>query len=239
MTRRIIGSAVLFVLILGVYLIVSANAIQRPPSESWEYRFLNGIGCRPPCWEGVTPGITNQEELTRTLAAMGRIKLGTTKFTGSSSLLGTGGFDLVEASNASRVIGSVGFEQPLDGRVLAILLKTRYTMELSEVIALLGEPTDVVINVFPPYSGKAQATYELGLFFGQASVFVEPRSSVTEKLDLNPKLDIGAISFLNAGWDHDTALRSMRGQKTSVTPWRGYMPLADYCRALGPQSWCP
>lgn len=30
--------------------------------EDWSYRWLKGIPCRPPCWEGITPGQTTARE---------------------------------------------------------------------------------------------------------------------------------------------------------------------------------
>jgi hypothetical protein len=33
-----------------------------PPSDDWPSRWLRGIPCRPPCWEGITPGQTTSAE---------------------------------------------------------------------------------------------------------------------------------------------------------------------------------
>jgi hypothetical protein len=230
------------VLVLGVYLVANRSNMEKPPPGSWEYRFLKGIGCRAPCWENLTPGVSNQDALTRTLASGGQVRLGEPRFSPSNSLLGAGGFYLHEVGSASDRIGVIRFEYPADGRITAIILKSRYILELGELIALLGQPTDVVINVFPPYPGQIPPVpaYEVGFYFEQASTYVRARSDASEKLDLNARLDIGEITFLDVSWDHNTALAKLGVQlKYSVTPWRGYMPLNEYCRALGPQSWCP
>ncbi|MEO6063443.1 MAG: hypothetical protein ABIQ99_16040 [Thermoflexales bacterium] len=243
MKRKLVMLCVVsVVLVLAAYLVVNKSIVAKPPPGSWEYRFLNGIGCRAPCWENLTPGVSKQDALTRTLVSDGQFRLGQTRFSPSNSLLGAGGFDLHEVGSASDRIGVITFEYPADGRVTAIILKSRYILELGELIALLGQPSDVVINVFPPYPGKVPPipAWEVGMFFEQASTYVRARSNAFENLDVNAKLDIGEIVFLDVSWDHDTALAKMGVQKKfSATPWRGYMPLSDYCHALGPQSWCP
>jgi hypothetical protein len=32
------------------------------PAQGWQSRWLKGIPCKPPCWEGVTPGLTTAKE---------------------------------------------------------------------------------------------------------------------------------------------------------------------------------
>ncbi|MBU0491270.1 MAG: hypothetical protein KKB13_05410 [Chloroflexi bacterium] len=39
-----------------------------PPPADWPTRWLKGIPCRPPCWEGITPGQTTAEEAVEILS---------------------------------------------------------------------------------------------------------------------------------------------------------------------------
>ncbi len=43
------------------------------PVPDWRKRWLQGIPCRLPCWEGITPGITSYDEALKLLSADKRI----------------------------------------------------------------------------------------------------------------------------------------------------------------------
>ena len=43
-------------------------------AQEWQTRWLRGIPCRLPCWEGITPGLSTAEEVTQILSKSSVIK---------------------------------------------------------------------------------------------------------------------------------------------------------------------
>src|SRR5947209_4744604 len=43
------------------------GATKPAPPPDWQYRWLKGIPCKPPCFEGITPGKTTAEEAVKLL----------------------------------------------------------------------------------------------------------------------------------------------------------------------------
>ena len=58
---------------------LSPSPISSPPPPSpitdefvykWKAQWLNGAGCKPPCWEDITPGVTSLQEMANLLNLM-------------------------------------------------------------------------------------------------------------------------------------------------------------------------
>ena len=43
---------------------IIASVTKESPPKDWTSRWLRGIPCQPPCWEGITPGKTTADEAT-------------------------------------------------------------------------------------------------------------------------------------------------------------------------------
>lgn len=68
--RIIVGTAAALVVICAVGAGIAAiRARTRPPDMTLEERFLAGVPCAAPCWEGITPGVTEPAEVEGLLRA--------------------------------------------------------------------------------------------------------------------------------------------------------------------------
>lgn len=155
-------------------------------SKQEDLSLIKNNTCTPPCWNGISPGSTNGEEVLITLVNLKTVKQETVKRATASHLLFKDVifWDFIEANS--------GVIYLLDNRVALIDIRnTIYS--LSNLIELYGEPDHVI---FYPYNGKS---WKVNVLYEKKGVwyYYTKNQAKNWMIDIQPTDQITLISFLD------------------------------------------
>lgn len=105
---------------------------------------LDPVVCEPPCWRGITPGVTTIDEAAIILDSMEEIDHETMEYVGSNKHYWDSGYTwkfLGEEQNG-------GFLTEIDGKVTAIEFSFGDDPKLSDVVNIVGYPDNVLTSIF-------------------------------------------------------------------------------------------
>jgi hypothetical protein len=144
--KRLLQTAagIMAFIIVAVALLAAAQAIMQRPSV-----ILDEPSCAPPCWRGITPGVTTPDEAFSILVRMDGVEFMTLteRMSGEEVRQLTWLF----TSPAPDSTGRIYYQ---DGEVAAILIGTYGSVRLREMIDLLGEPTSLWTHCFRQVEGS-------------------------------------------------------------------------------------
>jgi hypothetical protein len=192
-------------------------------------RWLQGIPCRAPCWEGVTPGETDAADalvIWRRNTALTGVERGIDL---SSS---TGQIWWKWASD--RKGGSAAFDKrsPAE-RIMEIALSYPWSYNLGEVISAYGEPTHIAAYA-ACYPDRRGASYVLFVVFKRNSFALSSEMKLdpeTGRLMLDNETTFDYVRFYAA--DRDIRVPQVYGyggDPSLLVPWRGPQLLSSYLR---------
>ena len=172
------GFAVLIVIFLCMILISC--------SKQEDLSLIKSNTCTPPCWNGISPGSTNGEEVLNTLVNLKTVKQETVKRDTASHLLFKDVifWNFVEANS--------GVIYLLDNRVAQIdFQNTNYS--LGNLIELYGEPDHVI---FYPYNGKS---WKVNVLYKKKGIWLYYTKNQTKDwmVDIQPTDLITRVSFFD------------------------------------------
>lgn len=212
----------------------AAPTATTPASEEWQTRWLRGIPCRAPCWEGITPGVTTIDQAFNVLKS-------------SPILTGVQTGDVFKAGEMSQVaqaywIDKNGQKNP-DGIVLFANLKSSTNLvsaisphyyrkfTLGEVIKAYGEPSHLVLSSFPYDYDVSKQIYTLVIVYKPFGFVMMMDKRVVGKFELTPQLVLDSPVFF------DDKLASLKDIGSIVyptledmRPWEGFKTLEYYCQ---------
>jgi hypothetical protein len=197
----------------------SAQSQTAPPARSAQYSWLHEAACRPPCWEGITPGVTTvtaTAELLRaspTIRAVSVHDLAAINYPGEHEIRwvwtppGTmGGY--AYAFNGSFIIDHVGLS--LDAPVTFAAVQERF-----------GPPSHAVLRIIPdPHSNDV--TWKLELIYVDLGMILAALSPTPPQLETAP---IDLVLFTQA----DTAHIDSHVSAEIRYPWQDGAALSTYC----------
>lgn len=129
-------------------------------SIGWEYRWLQGIPCQPPCWEGVTPGLSTVTE-TVTLLRRSPIVARVERYQG----LGFEGLVYWWWTSGAEGGSAMAFGNRLTGHIQDIMPRYPSSFRLADIIRAFGEPSDVDTRSFCGPDAGSGAFYQLGFIY--------------------------------------------------------------------------
>jgi len=186
-------------------------------------RWLHGIPCSPPCWEGIVPGKTTPEEartLLEKVPLVSRVRLG------QVAGLENGGYVEWDWAN-----DSLGGEARFDPRATPPVINrinsaipTTYT--LGEIMEYYGEPSAIIAvaghepDVGGPLFTRLQILFESHGFY--LPVEVVPTQITVDTKTLSP------IFF-----DSNRAIEDvLNTPATFITKWSGFNTFKFYCKDI-------
>jgi len=201
----------------------AATTITRSLSTPKELsqRWLKGIPCKPPCWEGITPGVTSAKEAERILkenpifenitisrlnpaAPFGQIFW---NWTGD----GYGGGASFDAQSPLQTVLTIGAAYP--------------GFRLADVIQFYGQPTHVAAQAKRNPHGD-------GIVYSIEFVFAEKGFSLFTSGSRQPNLteDVWLLGpfFFRSSLDAFSVARSVPSDE--IIEWQGFKDFAYYCR---------
>lgn len=228
----------------------SQNTGPSHPPAGYDKRWLQGIPCTPPCWEGITPGTTTMTDAVRLLQQNLGIQPSTVlsrpsgqpeehagyiqwKWLGSDE----GGQMVYEGATGPPTITDIWPD--LDG-----IPGADASVTLGQVIAAYGEPSHIHAKGFFGRHGDGPF-YTATFYWESHGIVLEPNGSYYSKPHLGPDLRLEHLTF---------SIDPVRPQRptfagmpddpnTGPQPWHGYQSFDVYCRNTSisgkPGSPCP
>ncbi len=203
-----------------------------PPPADWPYRWLKGIPCQPPCWEGITPGQTTAAEAVEILE---RSPLIATVEITSVPLLPTIGlviWDWVDGEEGGEAV----FNTPPSNLVYLVHPSLPITFRLGDVIQAYGEPSHVIARSHrEPHS--SDISYDLSILY-RPQGFILIGSAGYSKPILSADTLVSVTFFAPNDEGLQAALGGAAAYPEWLVPWQGMKDFDYYCRDIAGKP-CP
>lgn len=212
-------------IILITMLLVTA-CIQKEPSpilrDEIHDRWLNGVPCKPPCWEGITPGATTVEEATLILKNspfISQVELG------QVAVLTNGGY-IQWTWKKDKSKGNATFDPQTSPAIISeVNTMIPSTYRLQEVIQHYGEPSAVVavagheVDIGSPIAKRLQIVFEPLGFYLTAKI-------VPQIID-GDTITYAPILFDSTSKRLEDVLNS---PSSFISKWSGFNTFKFYCK---------
>jgi hypothetical protein len=215
--------------VISVTIVPTASPIPTfGPPENWEYRWLREIPCRPPCWEGITPGRTNA---TEAIEILNRSPLVTKIQMETFSLVPNLGSVYWNWANGARG-GEAVFEAQTTAQLI-YEIKPRFPQSLfnlREVMQAYGEPSHIVAQAYSNPDIGSGITYELWIIYLDKG-FVLTAGYLNKKPDLSQSTRFDYVLFFIP--TRDGLAKSVyvaSNHPEWVLSWQGFKGFDFYCR---------
>lgn len=215
----------------------SPNLITKSSApENWQIRWLKSIPCRPPCWEGITPGLTTASKAVEILKQSPIVV--NTKI-GVDRLLPELGYVVWNwIGNEKGEKGDDG-EANYDARTpekLLYVIHPRYDIafNLKDIMQAYGEPSHVIATAFPNPDINSGLTYSIKIVYinqGFALDMGVISKDGSNKPTLSADLSLTRPDFFVPSVDgFATAYKGLQPQPKLLVPWQGFKSFDFYCR---------
>jgi hypothetical protein len=200
--------------------LVSPVSTKLPMPTEWPKRWLMGIPCRPPCWEGITPGNTSANEAVEFLAASSLVGIVRTPIDHLMPERGEVNWTWVDGSVGGRLI----FEaQTISQTIYAIEPAFPTSFRLQNVIAAYGNPSHVIATAFRSPDLGGPISYDLSIIYLPLGLRLHT-SSTSKPITLNADTKFEDVSF------SDTNDKDLTAPQKFLVPWVGIKSFDFYCR---------
>jgi hypothetical protein len=181
-------------------------------SQDWESRWLKGMPCFAPCWEGITPGKTTANEAVAILEKLSD-------------------FSEVKAFNNELSwkrfnfwVGRGYYNEISDQIITHIRPNFQKAFSLGKMIEVYGNPDQIVATIDKNPDGRFY--YTTAIIFQKKGFYAGFGGSL--KPEISPNLDSKSITFF-APNEAGLANASNENFKLAVA-WEGYQSFDYYCR---------
>lgn len=197
-------------------LTISARPI---PSSGWEKRWLQSIPCKPPCWEGITPGVSKEDEVRKLIS--------------SNLLISSAEVSMLPKEPYKTVTwywvdGSFGGELRYtkqtsndDGVITYIHPSYPIPISFKEVIAAFGEPDTVIARAMD--EGLPNLTLTFRVIYRKFGLILT-HNSVDKKPEISANMVFQEVIFSNP----TKKLPFEEGLQVNKS-WQGFKDFYFYC----------
>ena len=176
----------------------TANPTPTPAMpQGWESRWLRGIPCAPPCWEGVTPGITSVETAQGVWSKNSLFS----QVSPPSATFPTLGFVSWKWSNGIK--GGQAEYNPENPQKPILRISPRYSnsFKLANIISAYGDPSHVIAS--PPLNPDMNGPRILGYYV--EFVYIKQGFSISvispNIPNINKEIVLDNLVFFESGLD--------------------------------------
>ena len=207
------------------------------PSQEWSTRWLRGIPCSPPCFEGVTPGKTTATEAQKILQPNPLIR--GFKVEASSPIIIPEAYivwfwnqDIIgkKPSNARGEGGLIRYNDRDSTNIIKVIEPGLLPFKLADVIQAYGEPSHVIAT-FSRKNHESGYWYSL-TFFYFSSGFLVKNNPIEVRPELKKDMLLEYIEFFPPGIDAYPYYSENFFAKTMLVPWQGFKDWKFYCRYI-------
>lgn len=194
-----------------------------PLPKDWQSRWLKGIPCRPPCWEGITPGHTNTSEAEEILRHSPLI--GAVKSWSYNPNFGVVSWDWLGGQQG----GGAEYPARTSTQVIFAISPIFYTTySLREIMEVYGNPSHIIAEAkIAPDMPK--------IFYSFWVVYLSQGIALRGGGPDKPELDAHTL-FYSVGFFVPTqegleqSVRFAKEHPDWVIPWEGFKGFDYYCR---------
>ena len=198
-----------------------------PDPAAEQDRWLQGVPCRAPCWEGITPGTTNAVDASQ---ALRQSRVATNVMLATSELGPK--YSTITWDWATGIPGLSGGEASYDGtsadQVIQTIQLFNAAYRLEDVMRSYGEPSDVVARVLNSPDQNDPASYDINLIYRERGFLLF--ASGPDKPQPGPNLELRVIFFAPADEALALALGDLSQHAQWLVPWQGMQDFDFYCR---------
>ncbi len=200
----------------------------------WQYRWLRGIPCAPPCWEGVTPGVTLANDA---LSIWQQSPILTNLEIDTDKLFPNQGFVIWRwaGSNVNKDNGQALFKVNSNDKIIYTIHPYYNTsFKLEDVINAYGEPSHVYASAYPNPEPGSGISYYVKLVYLNRGFDIS--MGVISKTDsgkpiLSSSSKFTDIDFFATGLDGFAKFYSgITEMPDLLVPWQGFKDFDYYCR---------
>jgi len=196
--------------------------------EQMMYRWLEGGPCKPPCWEGITPG---QTTITEALTILERHSLVTNLETVIPARSDTG----ATYWDWKRVNGGGGFVGFYVGQTVyeVCVADPFHFLTFHDVIEAYGEPSHVYAWAGPSTDGRDTVYWLEIVYVPQGFVLhwsKTHRAGEEVKPEFGPQWRDFGLCFFEPTKEGFALSWGNLGVADSLIPWRGMLGFDDYCQ---------
>ena len=213
----------------------SSPTITPASPTDWSSRWLKGIPCQPPCWEGITPGQTNGAEALEKLRAN---TLVLSAEAGPSPLLPTLGAVTWRWTNGYQGGEAWYPAQTSTQTIYAIAPSYGITYRLSEIIQAYGEPSHV-LAIRTGAGDTTKFSYYLWVIYLSQGFALGASGPI--KPDPSRDGIFGGPTFFVPTMDglNKIVITEARNHPEWLVPWQEGKNYDFYCREAGTGNICP
>jgi hypothetical protein len=206
-----------------LFLLLVTGCTTRTLPQGWEVRWLAGIPCQPPCWEGVTPGETTGTQAVAILQ--------------KSPMISRVSFDAYSAHRVSWqwITGQDGGSALLAGtaassRVEGIAPVYVQPFSLRAVLAAFGEPSHIIAGSSCGVDAGSGVFYHLFLIYWERGLLLkaQPPAEIHARPILSPDMLLDEVVFFAPDEAGLRSVISLSIAELSSRKWRGFESFDAY-----------
>lgn len=202
-------------------------------SSDWEYRWLKGIPCQAPCFEGIIPGRTNAQEAFKLLTNNPFIS--DVKNKSSSYLIGWKWITQKANNGATEFVGYSLYDRQSTNLVIAIRPNFSTSFILKEIFNFYGEPSHIIANSRIDYDHvNENFLYDLTLIYLPQGFALTNYKPFTKPPIINSNLLFEDIGFFIP--NKLESLQYFYPDYKLAVPWQGTKPFEYYCLLVDPKN---
>jgi hypothetical protein len=206
----------------------SPSPTKQPVSEDWPYRWLQGIPCRPPCWEGITPGKTTANEAVEVLC---RSPVIATVEMATSPLIPEEGYvTWTWVGRQGQEGGLATFDaQTPAGPVYVIEPYYPASFRLGDVMQAYGEPSHIIARSYHGPDIGSGVFYDLRIVYRSQGFLLIDGGRNKPVLGADTRFE-SVIFFALSDEGFQAALAGAAAYPEWLNPWQGLKDFDFYCR---------
>lgn len=203
--------------------------------QDWQYRWLKGIPCQPPCWEGITPGQTTAKDGLNILQTISYITDAKLHPPAKNETYGSLDWSWTDGGRYKRNGAFDGsyliYEPQTTNEIIYLLRPDLPEYKFSEIVKSFGEPSHIIAVVTSDRASAGRNVfYNLYIVYLQQGFVLSNKfsSANSSKPMINSELLFGGVEFFVSGVG---GLESAHQNYTKLlVPWQGYKSFDYYCR---------
>lgn len=215
-----------------VLAVLASCAVQQ---RDWQRDWLAGKPCSPPCWQGITPGVTTATEVEAILRQKAPLqKIETLGPFFDSDRTVTLQWEWAEIGGG----GQVGYN--LDtGLVYVVRFGCSGAFTFGEVIDAYGEPSHIHVSILKPLDNLSPGPeYHLEIFYIDKGFMLRPDYVATSQPEISRNLRFGAVAFFVPTMEGFLAtVGNAPGWREALFPWQGFKSFDEYLCLAHPEQY--
>ncbi len=215
----------IFVCLCSCLFLAACDDDSATSTKDWQSRWLKGIPCRPPCWEGITPGHTTSTEAVDILKKNFLIREAKLDSFSPSDKHGEISWKWLDGQPG-------GSARYLLQQAIPVIyeIHSNYPTPflLGDLIKAYGQPSHIRATAQHDYYDKNVISYTISfVYLSQGFVLA---TVVRSKPILNSDLSLSGVGFFSPTSNESWVIKTLNEQPDQIVLWQGFKDFDFYCR---------